>query len=115
MQAEQSEALRDERNACLDRRKIELAALIGALESLDEAGVRQAVSAASALPNLSACADQESLRQDPQPSDPALAGRATEIERQLAEVGALRKVGQYKRALPLIHELVDEARAQIPD
>jgi hypothetical protein len=59
----QPAALFDLRIACLDRARIQLRALVDALSAADADAVRNASSAASALPALEACSDSEALRE----------------------------------------------------
>jgi eukaryotic-like serine/threonine-protein kinase len=62
VRGEQSEALLDLRNACLDERLRRVDDLVAVLERADAAVVERAVAAVAELPSLEACADAVALR-----------------------------------------------------
>jgi tetratricopeptide (TPR) repeat protein len=100
VRGEQSEALMDQRMACLDARLEELAALVEVLRHADARIVDRAVVASASLSGLDRCADVEALLAEvPAPEDPVIAGRAIELRGDLAEIKALRFAGQIDEAL----------------
>ncbi len=109
VRGEQTEEVLSLRMQCLDRRLAELSALVRLLAGADKAMVTGAVDAASALRDLSTCADVEALRAPvPLPDAPDVRRRARDLEARLAEVKALLDAGRYKdagaRAAPALAE-----------
>jgi tetratricopeptide (TPR) repeat protein/predicted Ser/Thr protein kinase len=98
--AVQTEALLSQRVVCLERRRQDLSALVGALASVERSGVEKALDAAYALPSPKDCADLEALSgQQPRPADPAKRAELTALEGELAEVKALLDTSRYPKAL----------------
>jgi serine/threonine protein kinase/Tfp pilus assembly protein PilF len=97
---EQSDALLDLRMACLERRRGELAAMIGELtEGVDAERVSRALDAVSALPDVATCADREALTAAvPLPADPQRRARIAEVQRDVDAALALHATGQYVRS-----------------
>ena len=109
VRGEQTEEVLSLRMQCLDRRLAELSALVRLLAGADKAMVTGAVDAASALRDLSTCADVEALLAPvPLPDAPDVRRRARDLEARLAEVKALLDAGRYKdastRAAPVLEE-----------
>ena len=93
VRGEQSAAMLDLRMGCLDRRREELRALVGAL---GPAQLEGAVAAVERLPDVAACADREALGAAiPPPTDPAARRAIDEERRALAEIRALVDTGQW--------------------
>jgi eukaryotic-like serine/threonine-protein kinase len=107
---EQSEALLDLRNACLDRRLRELDAVLKRLSQADTDVVVRAVDAVERLEPVEACDDTSRLgaRMGP-PTDPDLAEAVAQREQGLADVVALLGVGDYDEAAKHIATIVDGA------
>ncbi|MCA9691759.1 MAG: tetratricopeptide repeat protein [Myxococcales bacterium] len=110
----QSATLLDRRMACLDRRLVELRAMITTLEGADETVVSRAVEAAASLRPVQDCADRALLEASvTPPGDPALAAEVASIRELLASVRAAQEAGALPRALELIEPAL--ARAQAVD
>ncbi|MDQ3298847.1 MAG: serine/threonine protein kinase, partial [Myxococcota bacterium] len=76
VQGTQSLAALDLRTGCLERRRAQLAALVGVFERADASVVSHAREAVVALPPLTSCADVEGLaRRTPLPTDSAAKAR----------------------------------------
>jgi eukaryotic-like serine/threonine-protein kinase len=100
---EQSEALMDLRIACLDRRRRELDALLGALADPNEVAVERAIDAVRRLPELERCADPAWLTDPmPLPDDPDARQAIEDGMRHLDEVAAASAVGRYAQARLLL-------------
>src|SRR5262249_38094011 len=112
VRGEQSERLLDLRMRCLDRRRTELAALVGRLTAADAEAVAHAADAASVLGSIDECAAVETLSTiDPPPSAPEAVAKLAELDRRLAEARAAIAVGRPARALEIATPLVAEAGA----
>jgi serine/threonine-protein kinase len=101
------------RDECLDRRLGELGALTAILAGAHDAQtVDRAVRAAGGLAPVSFCADVQALsaRVLP-PEDPALRGRAADLNARIDRINALDKVGSYAEGLALAEPLLAEAAA----
>jgi serine/threonine protein kinase/tetratricopeptide (TPR) repeat protein len=107
----QSEHLLDLRTACLDRLRLQLAALVDVFVSdADEAMVRKAVSAAAALPPIAACGDVEALTAAvPPPDHPHVAAAVASLRARLDYASALVKAGRYDQARQLAIPIATEA------
>ncbi|MCA9710559.1 MAG: anion permease, partial [Myxococcales bacterium] len=102
----QSGATMDLRVACLEPRRLHLAALVEAFEDADAAVVDNAAVAARSLPRITDCDDERVLAQlPPTPSDPAQRERVDRLRERLAALTAARRAGQLKAALTLGQEL----------
>ncbi|MFN0249277.1 MAG: tetratricopeptide repeat protein, partial [Kofleriaceae bacterium] len=106
---EQSEAALDLRMACLDRKRVEFAALVRQLGEADAPTVMSAQRAALGLSSLSMCDDVTALSATVQPPDPAARTRVDELRVALAEANALRLLGRTKPALAKAQEVVAAA------
>jgi serine/threonine protein kinase/tetratricopeptide (TPR) repeat protein len=102
LRGEQSESVMSLRMACLEGRRRELAALTEVFTEADDTVVEKAISAASTLRTLRACADVEALLSEVKPPEDSATRQAVETARaQLARVKALAEAGKYKEALEL--------------
>ena len=110
---DQSEAQLELRMACLDRRLVDLEALVDVLGTAPSAAVLDnAITATHALASLSDCADLTALAAGVQlPADAAVRARVGELRRTLATVTALYETGQYKAGLTSARQVVEAARA----
>jgi tetratricopeptide (TPR) repeat protein/tRNA A-37 threonylcarbamoyl transferase component Bud32 len=106
----QSEALLDQRMACLGRRLEEMRALTTVLAKADATVVERAGQAVDALPAISECSSAQALLSPSERALPAeTRARAEALERGLAEADALRETGKLKQAQEKARALVDEA------
>ncbi|MBI5542646.1 MAG: tetratricopeptide repeat protein, partial [Deltaproteobacteria bacterium] len=110
---QQSDLVHGLRTACLERRRRELRALVGALLDAEAQVVTHAVEALESLTDeLKACADVDSLLAvvPPPQGDKARA----EVERlsvESAELKALFEAGRYAKARAVADRLIEPARA----
>ena len=99
---EQTDAVLELRMACLERRRQEVAALVGTLTTADASAVPRSVGAALGLVDVSTCADLAALRQlVPPPTDAVQRAKLDELTPRLAEARATYEIGAYPRALEL--------------
>ncbi|MCA9706996.1 MAG: serine/threonine protein kinase [Myxococcales bacterium] len=112
IRGEQSEALLDLRNACLDQHLRRVGDLVGVLEQADADTVHSAAWAAASLPSVEPCGDTEALLAAvPPPPDPQTA-RAVEHERErLARVRALTAALRIADGLALARAITTQAEA----
>ena len=111
LRGEQSADMMDRRMACLDRQKGELAALVDVFMDADAEVVRNAVSAAEALPRVEACGDLTALdRADTIPTDDITQRSVTEIRAVIDRATALRRAGKYPDAKVLAEDAANQAR-----
>ena len=105
-----SAELLDLQGACLERRRSETAALVDLLGRADGEIVDKAVSAASALPSVAACADRSALlaRVRP-PEDPAIAAEVLRLRGLLDQARAAQDAGKFKDGLTLIAPIAEAA------
>ncbi|HKE18563.1 MAG TPA: serine/threonine-protein kinase, partial [Kofleriaceae bacterium] len=89
----------DRRMRCLDRRLVEMSALIGALLQADPVAIRGAGTAIGRLNAVSDCADPRETV--PRPSDAQARARIAAAEDDLARGWAFHALGECERALPL--------------
>jgi eukaryotic-like serine/threonine-protein kinase len=103
---QQSERLLDLREACLQRERRDVAALIDVLLQPDEATVRNAVDAVAGVSQLEACEDTERLLvAAAPPDDPLVAEHVRAVDDALARATALHFAGRYSEA----REVADSA------
>jgi tetratricopeptide (TPR) repeat protein len=106
-QSDQVLALRME---CLDRRLVELGALVDLFTRADGLVVEKAVSAASSLVPLSSCSDLDALKaQVRPPEDPVVRGRVEALRRRLADARALEQAGKFTDGLQVAQTIAPEA------
>jgi tetratricopeptide (TPR) repeat protein len=109
---EQTDAILELRMTCLERRRQEVAALVGALATANADAVARSVTAALGLVDVAACADLAALRQFvAPPTDVARRARLDGLTPRLAEARASFETGAFDRAQQLIGPVVAEARA----
>jgi tetratricopeptide (TPR) repeat protein len=110
---EQSAALLDLRMGCLQRRRLEMHALVEQLvTSADRSRVAAAVEAVERLPPIAACADREALTAVvPLPSDLAQQTLITAQRTELANIRALLATGQWPAAERRAVEVEKKAHA----
>jgi len=106
---EQSAGAMDLRMACLRRAKVGLSATVQRLSDADRTTVDNADRLVAALPNLTRCADVETLRAGVPPPDATLANEVESLQTELAGASALRHAGHYERAVEQLDAL--QARA----
>ncbi len=98
----QSAVTLDLRNQCLERRRVELRALLDVLRTPEATQVDQVSSAIGSLTPPSACGDAALLAAtEPVPDDPAIRAKVSEARAGLARVDALAASGSYKEAAEL--------------
>ena len=109
VRGDQSETLLDLRTLCLNRRLGKMAALTGLLsEATDPAVVDRAVSAATTLPELDACADEQALSSAvPRPESDSTWAAVGAARKSIDRAEAMGKAGDYQGALELATEIVD--------
>ena len=99
LRGEQSLALLERRNACLDARLRELDALAQVLTEARPETVEKAVQAAANLRPLALCDDEAALlARVPVPEDRALAAAVDGVRRRLARAEALERAGDLRGA-----------------
>jgi tetratricopeptide (TPR) repeat protein len=105
---EQSDATLAARMRCLDRRRIELGALVGVLGRGDARVAARGPESVARLPGLEACSAVTVLAAKVAATgDPAAVAAA---ERRLAEATALRDTGQYPAAGAALDAVIAEGR-----
>ncbi len=111
VRGDQSSELMDLRMQCLEQRRAELDQLATAfIETTDPAVVDGAVDAAYGLSSLDRCADVAALRAAvPPPDDPRALAQVDALRDSVAEMRALRLIGDYDRALALGTKVGDQA------
>jgi tetratricopeptide (TPR) repeat protein len=108
---EQSSEVLDLRMSCLQERLSGVKALSEIFVKADGDVVGNAVSAASALPQLDRCGDVKLLRSLVQPpDDPGLRARVDRARQRLAEIKATRDAGRLKSAMGMAAALVAETK-----
>ncbi|RYZ35121.1 MAG: tetratricopeptide repeat protein [Myxococcaceae bacterium] len=106
----QTEELLTQRFVCLERRRKDLGALVGTLQTADAALVDKSLDAVYALPSPADCADVAALAEvQPRPADPAKRAELDALEDQLAEVKARIDTSRMPKAL----ELAKKAEARV--
>jgi tetratricopeptide (TPR) repeat protein len=116
VRGEQSETLLDLRMACLDRRLVEMKALVYVLtRSADDDLVNRAVEATSKLTRLDGCSDAQALESlVPPPEDARLRARVEAVYGHLEEAKAEYRVARYKNALELVNTAAADPVAYAP-
>jgi tetratricopeptide (TPR) repeat protein len=99
----------DRRMRCLDRRRLELEALVRRFSTADAALVPSAVRAAATLPDPVECAGAAALGMFPVPLDPDLRRKHEELSRQLAETEADVLVNASEASLLQAEQIEREA------
>jgi len=93
--------------ACLDRRLVDLRALIGAFDRVDAATAEHAIAAVRRLASDGACEDVDVLAEAPAPGAAMLEAGA---RARVADARALVMAGRYADALPVAQAAVETAR-----
>ena len=106
----QSEELYDLQDACLQRQRTTLAAVLQQFERADTRTVERAYDAVHSLPDASVCGDVELLRLGMEPPTPGQASEVIAIRSRLANAHALRLAGDYPSALRIALEIASDAR-----
>jgi len=105
-QGAQTEDLLSRREACLERRRHEMRALLGVFAQADRPVVEKSLDAALALPSLQDCADLEALTEQRRlPAEPTRRLEIQRLERRLAELKVLLNAGRTAAAKALAQEL----------
>ncbi|HVK69576.1 MAG TPA: serine/threonine-protein kinase [Polyangium sp.] len=111
LRGDQSDEVLSLRMLCLDRRREEVRALVGVLETSGKDQVAKAPEAAKSLGDVSVCADVEGLRSPVRlPERQAAADEAREIRAQIARASALSAVGRYQEGLSIAEATVTRAQ-----
>ena len=109
---EQSPALFDRRMLCLERRRVELAALVERLLHVNAEILTHALQAADGLPSLARCSDGEALmRAVPPPEDPATAAEVERLRGRLAEARVATTMRQLDDGLKVAREVLAAAES----
>jgi eukaryotic-like serine/threonine-protein kinase len=112
VRAEHSEEVMDARMRCLERNRLDLAALVEALEHADDQVLEHAVTSFGSLGRLERCSDLESvLREVPPPADPEVEREVYVLEEMLARARALHGAGKIEEGSGLATSVLDRARA----
>ncbi|MEM6993378.1 MAG: serine/threonine-protein kinase [Myxococcota bacterium] len=112
VRGEQTPAVHDLQQACLDDRLRHVDALLAVLVDPNEAVVRRAAKAASGLPELSPCADVEYLQaRVPPPEDAEAAKQVEALRDRLRTAYAQETAGRYDTGVTLTQDALAEARA----
>ncbi len=102
----QSDELMDLRNACLDRRRNEIGALIDVLRSGRPAALAEANKHIESLVPVAECSADDRLRQRvPLPSDATVRAAIIEAELTLANASAQLDAGMYAEALAQVESI----------
>jgi tetratricopeptide (TPR) repeat protein len=102
----ESADLHERRDVCLERARIELAAIIDRLGEIDRTRLPQTGRIVGSLPDLNLCERAEKLA----PVDPARRDKLEHYFTKLAEVESLTQAGRYDDAAKRSGELVELAR-----
>jgi len=109
---EQSDTLLDLRVQCLDRRLVQVHALVDLFAHADRALVDNAVPAAYKVGELASCADARALLDaTPPPADAATRARVAALRDRIAEANALDSAARYVDAERAYAAIVTDARA----
>ncbi len=110
IKGEQSEALLDVRMTCLDRRRGELAALVGVLTSPEDDTVARAVAAVDELRPAEPCASARPGIENDVPVDPARRAEFDELQARIDRAGALLIAGRYADTRALAAAAAEDAK-----
>jgi tetratricopeptide (TPR) repeat protein/tRNA A-37 threonylcarbamoyl transferase component Bud32 len=110
--AERSDLALDRSMSCLERGRVQLAALVELLEHPDTGVVERSALAVASLPRIARCGDLDALLAEvPPPEDPQTAAAVVELERDLGAALVQRDLGQFPQAIPVVEALRVRARA----
>lgn len=93
---------------CLERRRVQLDALVATLERADAAVAEHAVEAVEALDSVDEC--DRAVRTEAPPPPASLAGQVARVREELAEIEAQRHAGRYTAARADLEALVETTR-----
>ncbi|WP_434383551.1 protein kinase domain-containing protein [Melittangium boletus] len=106
----QTEALLERREACLERRRQDVRALVDELSRADGTLVEKSVDAALALPVLGECENVEALAERQRlPEDAGQRERISALDERLARLKVLVDTGRYAPAREAVGPLVEAA------
>ncbi len=106
VRGEQTEAVLEQRVACLDQRRRELNALTTLLSTPDTRVAQRAASLTGHLPDIDTCADLEAVKSErPLPQSPDERREVLAMREKLAQVFALSEAGHTKESLALALEV----------
>ncbi len=106
VRGEQTEAVLEQRVACLDQRRRELTALTTMLRTADTRVAQRAASLTGHLPDIATCADLEAVKSErPLPQSPEGRKEVLAMREKLAQVFALSEAGHTKESLTLALEV----------
>jgi tetratricopeptide (TPR) repeat protein/predicted Ser/Thr protein kinase len=109
---EQSDTLFDLRMRCLERRRVDLLALVDVLAAADRTVVENAAAGTAKLGAIEPCSDPDALTvEGAHPEDPEIVAASEPLWGQHARVRALQLSGRYPEALDAVGRLVIDARA----
>jgi tetratricopeptide (TPR) repeat protein len=95
VRGEQSQAMRDLRNECLDQRLDELRAMTRIFKTADAKTVQNAVKLATGLPSLEPCSNLDRMSQfERLPEDAGARAEIRELRADVAEAAELRRAGR---------------------
>ncbi len=111
VRGDESEALYEQRTACLDERLDGLRALTEVFVGADAKAVRKAPEATLQLDELSTCGDAARLGSIPLlPTDPARRRTIDDLRRDVQRAQALKGAGQLRQSVALLHGIGDRVQ-----
>ncbi len=110
IQKVQSETVMDQQMACLESRRLELAALVSELAHPTEATIAGSVSAAGALATVASCSDPRTMRARRRYLDPDVDAKAGALEAQVMTAKVKQAVGDFAGALMVANAATATAR-----
>jgi eukaryotic-like serine/threonine-protein kinase len=113
VRGEQSEAVLDERIACLDEARLRLAAMVRSFERVKGAQVANAAVAVYNLPAVDRCADPRALSEAVSLSSPAYGPLITLARATAAQARAQEKLGNYDAGLHALAPAIAVAEATL--
>ncbi len=106
-----SDLLHERQVACLDRAKAAMAALVEAVEGVDESVVDHAMAAASGLPVVSRCEDPAVVLAELEPAPEAVAEEVESLRQQLSRTRTLEDLGRTEDGRAMATSVVERADA----
>ncbi len=107
----QSDDMHDRRMVCLARTRVQIDALVTALEGVEEGALRRAVDAVDQLPSVGRCGDLVALASDVPAAPPQHEARIAEIERAAAELRSAFSLDKVEDGAARAESLVEQAEA----
>jgi serine/threonine protein kinase/tetratricopeptide (TPR) repeat protein len=111
LRGEQSEDMLDRRMACLEQRRMELAAKVEVFAHADRTALENATQSARSLSPVSECSDLLRLAARSMPPDEATRFEVANAWGELGRAKALYETGRYGEGEPLAHAVVQKAEA----